>query len=278
MGQLASELHMGFSTSLSKPPRGAQELTRIPRSKYGQRRIGIYTHVRYICPCTEFSATKNLNLTGGHIMLTFIRSIPLASLLFATMLSLTCSVFVVTPAQALSLSFIPQAPNVPLGSSVVVGVQVSGLGSWLAPSLRSELIYNKNFLDFTGVTFGDPNLGNQLNLSWVGSTTTINEFLNVLTMTEESSNSSLDLHTLQADEFTLIQMTFDATDLGEAGFIFNAGTLRDATGNLFAGTSREGEKTTVLNPVSSPEPVSIGLLGSGLVGLVFWRKKFHSVL
>jgi len=76
-------------------------------------------------------------------MLTFIRSIPLTSLLLATMLSLTCSVFVVTPAQALSFSFIPQVPNVPLGSSVVVGVQVSGLGSWLAPSLRSELIYNK---------------------------------------------------------------------------------------------------------------------------------------
>ena len=28
MGQLASELHMGFNTSLSKPSRVAQELTR----------------------------------------------------------------------------------------------------------------------------------------------------------------------------------------------------------------------------------------------------------
>jgi len=214
-------------------------------------------------------------------MMTFIRSKPLASLLFATMLSLTCSVFVVTPAQALSLSFIPQVQNVPFGSSVVVGVQVSGLGAGVTPSLRSysvQLIYNDLFLDFTGVTFGDPNLGDQLNLSGAGNTTTADEFLNVLTMTGESSNSSLDLHTLQVDKFILFQMTFDATNLGEAGFIFNAVTLRDTTGNLFAGISREEGKVPVFNSVRSPEPASIVFLGCGLVGLVFWRKKFHSVL
>jgi len=154
--------------------------------------------------------------------------------------------------------------------SIDIDVTISGLGNGEAYSLSSydlDIIFNSSHLSFSSAAFGDPLLGNQLDLFDFG----LNEFGASLTGTgllniyEISFDDSDDLNEMQALSFTLATLTFDILkpDVSQLHFFVN--DLGDASNNYLGATSTIGTVSTV------PVPAAFWFMASGLV--VLYRKR-----
>ena len=80
------------------------------------------------------------------------------------------------PAQAITIGFSPVMQDVFLGETFDVELVISGLGEYAADSLGAfdlDVNFHPEILAFNSATFGDPVLGDQLDLWELGSGVTL---------------------------------------------------------------------------------------------------------
>lgn len=160
-----------------------------------------------------------------------------------------------------------------MGSSVSIGIEIAGLVSdkdngWPALSTYDlNIEFDNSHLKFSSVTYGDPVLGNQLDVFDFGDNDT--EFLmsspGVLNLYEISLDAPEDLNEEQADDFTLATLTFQALKQDSSQLSLIVNDLGDAAGELLTANLVTGNVTTV------PVPAAFWMMVCGLA--VLSRKK-----
>jgi len=187
-------------------------------------------------------------------------------------------VFFSISALAITIGFEPVSQIVPVGEPVSVDLVISGLGDGEFPSLGGFdlfIEYDPTILALSDVSFGDPTLGDQLDVSGDGSYYDYSSHSsNVEYLFGLSYNLPWDLNDLQKPSFVLATLTFDTLSVGTSSLeIVNpdppiyVSRLSDELGNAL-GFERESGS---IAPV--PEPATFILFGFGLGGIGILRRK-----
>ena len=184
---------------------------------------------------------------------------------------------------AASITLTPSSQSVDLGSQAVVTLDISGLGSGAAPSVGAydiDLSFDSSILALSSVVFGDPVLGDQLDVLGLGSILGATPGAGTVNVFEISLDFVDDLNQLQADSFTLATFTFDTLAAGSSALGLTLNALGDADGLSLDATLTGGSVDVV---GSEPPPVTVSepsawatyvLLMAGLAGLgIFQGKK-----
>jgi hypothetical protein len=180
-------------------------------------------------------------------------------------------------ARAITLEIVPAVQDVALGGPVEVAIAISGLGDQAAPSLGTfdvDVTFDLGILSFGGVTFGDPVLGDQLDLFGLGSVTTTTPGSGLVNLFELSLDLPSKLDALQAGAFTLATLSFVAVGIGSTPIGLALNALGDAEGasldaQTTAGTAR------VAGDAGVAEPSALILFGLGIVGLTLVRRRLR---
>jgi len=174
---------------------------------------------------------------------------------------------------AITISFDPLTQDVNLGQQAVVDVVISGLGDYDSPSLGVfdfDVLYDPTILSFSsyslGDYLGDILLGEAMDLSWgeIGPGD-VNLF-------ELSLLSPDELNLLQPSSFTIATLYFDTLSLGTSYLEFSIDPLigqgfGDEYGKPLDVSLQSGSVNVV------PEPGTLLLVGSGLLGVGYLRRK-----
>ena len=187
-------------------------------------------------------------------------------------------VFFSLSAFAATIGFEPVSQTVPVGESVSVDLVISGLGDGESPSLGGFdlfIEYDPAILALSDVSFGDPTLGDQLDVSGWGSLYDYSSYSSdVEYLFGLSYNLPWDLNDLQKPSFVLATLTFDTLSVGTSSLeivdpdppIYMS-RLSDELGEPL-GFERESGS---VSPV--PVPATFILFGFGLGGIGILRRK-----
>ena len=154
-------------------------------------------------------------------------------------------------AQELPLTLLPVAQDAPLGSLVEVELHLSGLGDAAAPSLSAfeiTLNFDPTVLTFESVQYGDPLLGNPLDVLNQGSLTSTESDTGVVTALSLSLDLPQELDTLQASAFRLAALTFIAVGVGMSPLDITFHAVGDALGDPMLATATGGTITVPEQP------------------------------
>ena len=182
-------------------------------------------------------------------------------LLLGSMFGLAVA-FASSAALAISIEFVPSSQSVAAGSPVDVAIRITGLGNLSAPSLGTfdlDVGFDPAILSFSSVSYGDPALGDQLDLLGLGSLTATTPGVGSVNLFELSLDLASDLDTLQAGDFTLATLTFDTASAGASALTITVNALGDALGDPLTASLGSGS-------INVPEPALLLLLGAGLAG------------
>jgi hypothetical protein len=172
-----------------------------------------------------------------------------------------------TTAHAISLGFSPSDQAAPIGSSVDVDLVISGLGNGAAPSLSTfdlDVLYDSAIVGLTNVAFGDPVLGDQLDVFGFGfNLTSVGAVAGGTNLFELSFDFPADLDFFQPGSFTLARLSFDVLELGISPLDLANVILGDANGDPLSATVTPGSVTGI------PEPGTITLFLMGGLALGF---------
>lgn len=184
---------------------------------------------------------------------------------------LLCSLLLALSSQcraSVIVSISPSSQTVPLGGTVNIDVNVSGLGGGTAlGTFDVDLLFDSALLSFNLATFG-----NQLDLFGLGSIQSVTPGPGSVNIFELSLDSITDLNTLQATQFRLATLTFTTLALGSSSPItLSVNALGDASGGSIPATLQSASLT--VEPASSvPEPRTWPMVGLGIGGLVGIRR------
>ena len=180
----------------------------------------------------------------------------------------------VVPVKAISLSFLPTSQTVTLGQSAQVAIQMSELGVGNSPSLGSfdfNVNFDSSILSFKTVSFGDPILGDQLDLEGFippdsGFTNISDSIVNIF---EVSFDSPDILNQSQADSFILGILTLDSQKSGTSFLSLSNVILGDANGSPLNANLSDGSIIVVnQNTTSVSEPSPLLMLVTFLGGVL----------
>jgi hypothetical protein len=162
----------------------------------------------------------------------------------------------------------PQLQSVTLGSVAEVQIGISGLGNNAPPSLGAydlNFSFNPAVVAFSGLTFGDPLLGDQLDLSGAG---TIADFSSpsagLVEAFEISLDSALVLDGMQPDHFVLMTLQFTGLAAVSSTITPSLNSIGDSVGAPLAAELQAGQ----IDVVGAPEPGSFWMLSLGALGLI----------
>jgi len=173
----------------------------------------------------------------------------------------------------IEVAITPTSQQVQLGNPVEVALTISGLGNFQPDSLSVfdiDVAFDSSILSFNNVIYGDPVLGDQLDILVFGVPTTTTPGVGTVNLFELSLDAPGVLDTIQAGSFTLATITFATLALGTSGIDPSIIALGDSLGSALVGVVTSSGSVNVV-----PEPSTMLLLGSGLAGLGFfrWRRK-----
>lgn len=184
-------------------------------------------------------------------------------------LGLLPAVVIAKETQAFSLSLLPSVQNVLVGDIFEVDVAVSGLGDGTAPSLSLfdlNIDFDNSLISFNSATFGDPVLGDQLDLTMSGFTVSeIAPGLGSVRIAEVSGDSDTDLNDLQADSFILATLKLKAIASGNSSLALTVNELGDALGDPITADEVLGANVTVTSRGTVVPESDFNLLSLGLV-------------
>lgn len=185
------------------------------------------------------------------------------------------ALFTTLGSAATAVSVSPASQTLPVGSPAQIQIAIAGLGLDSAPSLGAydlNIAFNPAILSFTGLTFGDPTHGDQLNLSGAG---TVSDFLilspGVLEFFEISLDSPSVLDTQQLDHFVLATLQFSTLAPGTSALTPSLNSAGDSSGAPLTPSLAAGR----INVSQTPEPGTMGLLALAIgIAIIagFWSK------
>ena len=174
----------------------------------------------------------------------------------------------------------PQLQSTNVGSMAEVQINISGLGNKTAPSLGAydlNIAFNPAVVSFNGLTFGDPLLGDQLNLSGIG---TIADFSSLSAGLEEAFEVSLDpaqvLDGMQPDHFVLMTLQFTALAPGTSAITPSLDSIGDSAGAPLAVDFQAGQIDVVVVPEPGGSWV-FSLAAFGLVGCAARERRKRAI-
>ena len=184
----------------------------------------------------------------------------------------TALLFASFGAGAIEIFASPSTQSVQLGDTVTVDVEISGLGSGVAPSLGGFDInvgFNTSLLSLSNVQYS-----NGLDLDSFGGSfqgevllaTGVNVF-------EVSAQGTSDLDNSQSDAFTLFSLTFDTIGLGTSLIDLTLNDLSDALTFPLSSNLTSGSITVTSTGTPVPVPATMALLAIGLIGFALKRNK-----
>jgi hypothetical protein len=187
-------------------------------------------------------------------------SIPGVRILGATLLLLATAT-----TQAALIAINPISQSVPPGFLTSANVVIQDLGTASSPSLSAfdlNISYDPGVIALYSVTFGDPTLGDQLDLSGFGSITGGTGIApGVVNLFGLSLDSPATLDSMQAGNFVLANVVFAPMTMGTSALGISVNAVGDSLGNPLAVTT-QGSSITVV-----PVPMAAWLLLSGMVAL-----------
>lgn len=169
-------------------------------------------------------------------------------------------------ADAASIVFSPSSTSVDVGDTVMVDLIVTGLGDGAAPSLSTfdlDVLFDPLLLSVATVTFGDPILGDQLDLG-AGSITLPTLGTGVINLFALSFASPALLDSDQADTFVLAALAFSGLGNGISALSLSVNAFGDSFGDPLAVSTGVGGIEVGATVV--PEPSSLLLLLLGGIG------------
>jgi len=173
-----------------------------------------------------------------------------------------------TVAEAIAINFVPAEQRTTLDTLVSVALVISDIGHQTSPSVSTfdvDVSFRSDILTFVDATFGDPTLGDQLDLHGLGNNPSSEHVPNpgVVNLFELSLDTPSDLDMLQAGSFILAIVSFRTSmeTLGTSPLILTINELGGVNGERLSATSGSGQIVVA----SVDESSTLGLLGTALL-------------
>jgi hypothetical protein len=174
-------------------------------------------------------------------------------------------VFAATPELSITSTTVSQ------GTQAAVTLSIAGLGGGTALGAYDVNVgFNPSLLSFSSATYGDPRLGDQLNLEGFGTVTATTPGTGTVELFELSLDFPSVLTSSQAQAFTLVSLDFNTIGIGSSSLLLSSNALADQYGNSLTASLQNGSVTVTR---SVPEPGTLGLLGMGLLVSRFGRRR-----
>ncbi|MCQ8117723.1 cohesin domain-containing protein [Methylomonas rosea] len=163
------------------------------------------------------------------------------------------------------------APLNQAADAIEIGLSISGLGDDALATYDFNIQFDPTHLAFSSVAFGDPFLGDELDVFNLGGNSVAADLLapGVLNLFESSLDDAADLQALQANSFTLAIIRFNLLSSGSSQLDFLINSLADAGGD---GLSANTAPLTVNTVAAVPLPGMFWPMVGGLLVVLKRRR------